>query len=256
MYDHVAAFRARIRAARTSCAPSTTSTTRRLPSSRRHRCGGPQDVEEFEFVRAHTRARREGASSTGAYTMEDWSYDEHYGHEGGLGASARAALSTRAAVSSTTSPPTSSALMSRASSLPAPTGSRSTSRPRRRSRTRSRSSSRASTRLRAESRRRRACTSASPTTAHSGRQSWSSRTVCELQLEFANRDSRELGHEGRGSAGLRGHARAFQGVRLSGSRPRRPRHPFRLHRAGGARPGPRSSMRSRSSATRAHPDQS
>jgi 5-methyltetrahydropteroyltriglutamate--homocysteine methyltransferase len=49
--------------------------------------GGPQDVEEFEFVRAHTN-RVVKVPLTGAYTMEDWSYDEHYGHEGGLGASA------------------------------------------------------------------------------------------------------------------------------------------------------------------------
>ena len=48
---------------------------------------GPQDVEEFEFVRAHTD-RVVKVPLTGAYTMEDWSYDEHYGHEGGLGASA------------------------------------------------------------------------------------------------------------------------------------------------------------------------
>ena len=48
---------------------------------------GPQDVEEFEFVSAHTD-RVVKVPLTGAYTMEDWSYDEHYGHEGGLGASA------------------------------------------------------------------------------------------------------------------------------------------------------------------------
>jgi 5-methyltetrahydropteroyltriglutamate--homocysteine methyltransferase len=48
---------------------------------------GPQDVEEFEFVRAHTD-RIVKVPLTGAYTIEDWSYDEHYGHEGGLGASA------------------------------------------------------------------------------------------------------------------------------------------------------------------------
>jgi 5-methyltetrahydropteroyltriglutamate--homocysteine methyltransferase len=48
---------------------------------------GPQDVEEYEFVRAHTD-RIVKVPLTGAYTMEDWSYDEHYGHEGGLGASA------------------------------------------------------------------------------------------------------------------------------------------------------------------------
>jgi 5-methyltetrahydropteroyltriglutamate--homocysteine methyltransferase len=48
---------------------------------------GPQDVEEFKFVQAHT-AHAVKVPLTGAYTIEDWSYDEHYGHEGGLGASA------------------------------------------------------------------------------------------------------------------------------------------------------------------------
>ena len=33
-----------------------------------------------EFVRAHTDRVRKGRL-TGAYTMEDGSYDEHYGHE-------------------------------------------------------------------------------------------------------------------------------------------------------------------------------
>jgi 5-methyltetrahydropteroyltriglutamate--homocysteine methyltransferase len=47
---------------------------------------GPQDVEEFEFVRAHTDCRVK-VPLTGAYTMEDWSYDEHYSHEGALGGS-------------------------------------------------------------------------------------------------------------------------------------------------------------------------
>ena len=47
---------------------------------------GPQDVEEFEFVRAHTD-RSVKVPLTGAYTMEDWSYDEHYSHEGALGGS-------------------------------------------------------------------------------------------------------------------------------------------------------------------------
>jgi 5-methyltetrahydropteroyltriglutamate--homocysteine methyltransferase len=47
---------------------------------------GPQDVDEFEFVRAHTD-RSVKVPLTGAYTMEDWSYDEHYSHEGALGGS-------------------------------------------------------------------------------------------------------------------------------------------------------------------------
>ena len=48
---------------------------------------GPQDVEEYEFVRAHTD-RGVKVPLTGAYTMVDWSYDEHYSGEGALGASA------------------------------------------------------------------------------------------------------------------------------------------------------------------------
>jgi 5-methyltetrahydropteroyltriglutamate--homocysteine methyltransferase len=55
---------------------------------------GPQDVEEYEFVRAHTD-RTVKVPLTGAYTMEDWSYDEHYGHEGRLGASAEHRLDAR-----------------------------------------------------------------------------------------------------------------------------------------------------------------
>jgi 5-methyltetrahydropteroyltriglutamate--homocysteine methyltransferase len=47
---------------------------------------GPQDVDEFEFVRARTD-RGVKVPLTGAYTMEDWSYDEHYSHEGALGGS-------------------------------------------------------------------------------------------------------------------------------------------------------------------------
>jgi 5-methyltetrahydropteroyltriglutamate--homocysteine methyltransferase len=47
---------------------------------------GPQDVEEFEFVRSHTD-RAVKVPLTGAYTMEDWSYDEHYAREGALGGS-------------------------------------------------------------------------------------------------------------------------------------------------------------------------
>ena len=48
---------------------------------------GPQDVDEYEFVRAHTD-RLVKVPLTGAYTMVDWSYDEHYSGEGALGASA------------------------------------------------------------------------------------------------------------------------------------------------------------------------
>ena len=47
----------------------------------------PQDVEELRFVQAHTD-RIVKVPLTGAYTMVDWSYDEHYTHEGALGGSA------------------------------------------------------------------------------------------------------------------------------------------------------------------------
>ena len=154
--------------------------------------GGPQDVEEFEFVRAHTD-RVVKVPLTGAYTMEDWSYDEHYGHEGGLGASAEQRYDARRPFRPRRRRRRHPPECRGPRRWPAPSGSRSTSRPRRRSRTRSRSSSRASTRRRAESRRRRACTSASPTTARSGRHVIELDDCLELQLEFANRDSRELG---------------------------------------------------------------
>ena len=45
------------------------------------------DVEEYRFVAAHTD-RRVKAPFTGPYTMVDWSYDEYYGHRGALGATA------------------------------------------------------------------------------------------------------------------------------------------------------------------------
>lgn len=46
------------------------------------------DLHEFDFVREHTD-RAVKVPFTGAYTIVDWSYDEHYGRGGGLlGASA------------------------------------------------------------------------------------------------------------------------------------------------------------------------
>jgi 5-methyltetrahydropteroyltriglutamate--homocysteine methyltransferase len=48
---------------------------------------GPQDVEEYRFVAAHID-RAVKVPLTGAYTMVDWSYDEHYAREGALGGSA------------------------------------------------------------------------------------------------------------------------------------------------------------------------
>ena len=43
------------------------------------------DAEEYRFVAAHTD-RRAKAPFTGAYTLVDWSYDEFYGHRSSLGA--------------------------------------------------------------------------------------------------------------------------------------------------------------------------
>jgi 5-methyltetrahydropteroyltriglutamate--homocysteine methyltransferase len=44
------------------------------------------DVDEFQFVSANSE-REVKVPLTGAYTMVDWSYDEHYGSMGRLGAS-------------------------------------------------------------------------------------------------------------------------------------------------------------------------
>src|SRR5918993_1628920 len=49
----------------------------------------PYDLEEFEFVRSHTD-RIVKVPFTGAYTIVDWSYDEHYARNGSmLGAAAK-----------------------------------------------------------------------------------------------------------------------------------------------------------------------
>jgi 5-methyltetrahydropteroyltriglutamate--homocysteine methyltransferase len=55
---------------------------------------GPQDVGEYRFVRDHT-SREVKVPLTGAYTMVDWSYDEHYTGDGALGASAERRLDAR-----------------------------------------------------------------------------------------------------------------------------------------------------------------
>lgn len=55
---------------------------------------GPQDVEEYRFVVEHTD-REVKVPLTGAYTMVDWSYDEHYAHEGALGGSAERRFEAR-----------------------------------------------------------------------------------------------------------------------------------------------------------------
>src|SRR5215216_4190655 len=52
------------------------------------------DLQEFEFVRAHTD-RAVKAPFTGAYTIMDWSYDEHYAKDTVLGAAAQRAEARR-----------------------------------------------------------------------------------------------------------------------------------------------------------------
>src|ERR1041385_826744 len=47
----------------------------------------PYDVDEYRFLAARTD-RRLKAPFTGPYTVVDWSYDEHYGRHGALGATA------------------------------------------------------------------------------------------------------------------------------------------------------------------------
>ncbi|HZY56166.1 MAG TPA: hypothetical protein VFE09_00040, partial [Rubrobacteraceae bacterium] len=49
---------------------------------------GAYDLEEYEFVRSHTN-RRVKIPFTGAYTIMDWSYDEHYAKDTMLGAAAQ-----------------------------------------------------------------------------------------------------------------------------------------------------------------------
>jgi 5-methyltetrahydropteroyltriglutamate--homocysteine methyltransferase len=54
------------------------------------------DLEEFEFVRSHTD-RTVKVPFTGAYTIVDWSYDEHYARDGALlGSAAQRAQARRA----------------------------------------------------------------------------------------------------------------------------------------------------------------
>src|SRR5215212_9951464 len=52
------------------------------------------DLEEFEFVRSHTD-RAVKTPFTGAYTIMDWSYDEHYAKDIMLGAAAQRAEARR-----------------------------------------------------------------------------------------------------------------------------------------------------------------
>jgi 5-methyltetrahydropteroyltriglutamate--homocysteine methyltransferase len=47
----------------------------------------PYDIDEFRFVEDHTE-RAVKVPFTGSYTMVDWTYDEHYGRDARLGTSA------------------------------------------------------------------------------------------------------------------------------------------------------------------------
>ena len=85
MYDHVAAF-ARGFEPRGTVRSFDNKYYAKAAVVESPSVDGPQDVGEFEFVRAHTD-RSVKVPLTGAYTMEDWSYDEHYSHEGALGGS-------------------------------------------------------------------------------------------------------------------------------------------------------------------------
>ena len=58
--------------------------------------GEPYDLEEFRFVRAESE-RPAKVPLTGAYTMVDWSYDEHYAAADALGATAAARAAARQA---------------------------------------------------------------------------------------------------------------------------------------------------------------
>jgi 5-methyltetrahydropteroyltriglutamate--homocysteine methyltransferase len=86
MYDHVAAF-ARGFEERGTVRSFDNKYYRKAAVVERPTADGPQDVAEYRFVVGHTD-REVKVPLTGAYTMEDWSYDEHYAHEGALGGSA------------------------------------------------------------------------------------------------------------------------------------------------------------------------
>jgi 5-methyltetrahydropteroyltriglutamate--homocysteine methyltransferase len=85
MYDHVAAF-ARGFEARGTVRSFDNKYYSKAAVVERPAVDGPQDVDEYRFVAAHTGCEVK-VPLTGAYTMVDWSYDEHYARDGALGAS-------------------------------------------------------------------------------------------------------------------------------------------------------------------------
>jgi 5-methyltetrahydropteroyltriglutamate--homocysteine methyltransferase len=86
MYDHVAAF-ARGFESRGTVRSFDNKYYAKAAVVEAPSVAGPQDVDEYRFVAEHTE-RIVKVPLTGAYTMVDWSYDEHYAREGALGASA------------------------------------------------------------------------------------------------------------------------------------------------------------------------
>jgi 5-methyltetrahydropteroyltriglutamate--homocysteine methyltransferase len=93
MYDHVAAH-ARGFEPRGTVRSFDNKYYTKAAVVERPSVAGPQDVDEFRFVRAHTD-RVVKVPLTGAYTMVDWSYDEHYSRDGTLGASAERRFDAR-----------------------------------------------------------------------------------------------------------------------------------------------------------------
>jgi 5-methyltetrahydropteroyltriglutamate--homocysteine methyltransferase len=93
MYDHVAAFAAGFEQRGTVRSFDNKYYTKAAVVERPS-APGPQDVDELRFVQEHTD-REVKVPLTGAYTMEDWSYDEHYAGEGSLGGSAERRLDAR-----------------------------------------------------------------------------------------------------------------------------------------------------------------
>jgi 5-methyltetrahydropteroyltriglutamate--homocysteine methyltransferase len=93
MYDHVAAF-ARGFEARGTVRSFDNKYYSKAAVVERPAVDGPQDVDEYRFVAAQTE-REVKVPLTGAYTMVDWSYDEHYAGDGALGASRERRLEAR-----------------------------------------------------------------------------------------------------------------------------------------------------------------
>ena len=86
MYDHVASF-ARGFEPRGTVRSFDNKYYAKAAVVERPSADGGQDVDEYRFVAAHTD-RIPKVPLTGAYTMVDWSYDEHYAHREALGGSA------------------------------------------------------------------------------------------------------------------------------------------------------------------------